>query len=1526
MHKIELEMEMEKHKLNLQAEHDKMELEIKKQIEELRIKAEMDLKVEEIKLANGVKDDSTKQDTRSHSNPHTRIRVPQFRENVDDLEVWLERWELVCTMENLDKKYWATKLTEFLSGDSLKVVFSMNLDDRKCYERVKEALLLRFNYTTEGLRRRFGDYIPDKKQSFLEYSSNLQRLFNRWVKSSGIEESYTALRDLIITSKILDTVDSALYSHIIELKPTSLEALISSSINFCEAHPSMPVAKAQTTPLASACSHSVLSEDRNKNSNHKTNAGFKNNNFKGKNKFMTNKQAFENANVAKPPHQGNSFAHKPMFQKNRQNFSFNRQRKPWYGNNNFYRGNNFQGSNYRGNNYRGNHYQGNWNVNHRNGHEGNQYNSRTYSYQNHGSQSANSADISQDQNSINNASLVKTVTNESCEVCRSLYDKDSVTMLQCGHKLPTASLATNSQGNLKLDKGFVNNKPVTLLRDSGSTVLGVAQKLIDEKDISDKTIKCITFGGTVELFKLAVVHIDTPYLSGFFGAVILPAPVCDLVLGNLPDIKSPTEEEMQKWYKQHNLPIRNNYPTTDVTTRHEGRREIGKYLHKPQKQDVTLQLEQSPKPPMKNTLASEQEADASLKNCLLKVNKPSTKCKKGEVSFIKTKDIVCRLYKTDGHILKQIVLPEKYREETLRLSHDIPLSAHLAAKKTIDRVKRHFFWPGMTKQIREYCKTCQICQKMAKKGHTTKAPLQPGFLTCTPFERVSIDLVGPLPVTSKKGNRYILTLIDFATRWPEAVALSKIDSESICEALLELFARFGFPDTILSDNGPQFISGLTEQVAKTLGIKQKFCSIYHPSANGLCEKFNGVLKTLLGKITNDHPEDWDMFIQPALFALREVTQENTGFSPFELMFGCQPRGALDLYKDLILEKKETAEMKDAYSYVLELRERIITSCILAKEALERSGEKQRTLFNKKARLRKLKPNDKVLVLLPEKNNKLIISWKGPYKVVKQISLVDYLVNVNDKLKVFHINMLKSFYERPAFLESIISDVMEIDEQSSSTAVISLPDNTNKDEDIQNTIHFPSLKQKESFQDVTVSDKLSDVQKDKVKEILKDYHQVFSDIPGRTGLIEYKIVLNSSVPVRTKPYPIPFHFRKSVEEEIKEMLKMDIIEESDSEYCSPLIVVRKKDESLRLCIDFRRLNSITRVDPVPMPNTEDLLSRVADAKFFTKLDLTKGYYQVPMSKESRKYTAFATSDGLYHFKALPFGLSNAPSTFVRLMRHIFKGHKNLLHYYDDILIYSTTFEEHTSSLISVLESLRRNGLTAKPSKTEVAFDKLIFLGHRVGGGVLEPDQNNITKILSIQTPKTRKQVRQLVGLINYYHQFIKGFSELIRPLTELLKGKTNKKIIWDKRHGKVLETIKQLFSQSPILLAPDLNKPFTLSTDCSAFAIGYCLQQEKQGILHPVSYGSRRLTDSERRLSTIERELLAMAVGIVKNSKFLMGTPFLVQVDHKPIAYLQTKQVSNPKILRWLLQLQEFEFTVQAIPGAKNHIADMLSRF
>ena len=485
------------------------------------------------------------------------------------------------------------------------------------------------------------------------------------------------------------------------------------------------------------------------------------------------------------------------------------------------------------------------------------------------------------------------------------------------------------------------------------------------------------------------------------------------------------------------------------------------------------------------------------------------------------------------------------------------------------------------------------------------------------------------------------------------------------------------------------------------------------------------------------------------------------------------------------------------------------------------------------------------------------------------------------------------------------------------------DCTNDDGSIE--IHLPAIEKCEGVSDVEIDPNLEEERREEISSLLQDFTDVLTDIPGKTDLIEYGIRLTTEEPVRSKPYPVPHAKKETIQQEVEMMLRMGVIEMSSSPYASPVVLVGKKDGKNRFCVDYRRLNRVTVADNEPIPNIEELMTEIGDAKFFTKVDLSKGYWQIPVTEKDREKTAFVTQEGQYQFRVLPFGLVNAPAVFTRMMRKLLQGLPHVLHYIDDILIFSSSWEDHVADVKRVFQRLREANLTARPTKCHLACASVEFLGHMVGQGRMEPTTDKIEKVMSASRPTTKKEVRSFLGLVGYYRKFIPNMSAIATPLSDLTKKNAPTKVKWEERHEIAFRTLQQRLSNYPVLRLPDHDREFILRTDASDIGLGATLMQEYDEQYFPVCFASRKLLERERVYPIVERECLALAWAVKKFAFYLLGRPFILQTDHYPLASLGQARMKNPRVLRWALALQAFQYKVQVIKGSENLGADFMSR-
>ncbi|XP_064475154.1 uncharacterized protein LOC135389103 [Ornithodoros turicata] len=849
-----------------------------------------------------------------------------------------------------------------------------------------------------------------------------------------------------------------------------------------------------------------------------------------------------------------------------------------------------------------------------------------------------------------------------------------------------------------------------------------------------------------------------------------------------------------------------------------------------------------------------------------------------EKGYVELKDGQKREFSKETGVLElQLVVPKRYRVAVLQLAHEGLLAGHLGCRKTEERILTSFYWPGVVSDVKKFVKSCAICQRTTPKGKTRKVPLEKVPVIGTPFHRVAIDIVGPLFPRTQGGNRCILTMVDYATRHPDAVALPSIETERVAEALVSMFSRVGIPREILSDRGSSFTSEVMKEVSRLLSVKQLHTTPYHPMANGLVEKFNGTLKSMLKKTCQERPKDWDRYLEALLFAYREVPQESLGFSPFELF--------------------------TSWNYGTE-------TCKLAHEELQRAGARYKKFYDKSSKKRELQPGDNVLILLPTDHNKLLMQWKGPFEVLAKKSEVDYEIGLDSGGKLFHINLLKKYEERDTEEENSVDE---------NVCVV-----VTAEEEENETLHLLPTDRTET-NDVKIGPTLTPKQRVGIQHLLSEFPAIFSDIPGKTNLTECDFGSTTNNPVNTKQYPLPFAVRETIEEEVQNMLRLGIIEKSNSPYNSPVLVVRKQDGTHRLCVDFRRLNDVLIFDCEAVPRADELLATVGNRTYFSKLDFTKGYWQIPLSEAAKPKTAFSTSTGLYQFCFMPFGLKTAPAAFTKLMRKLLSDIDGVVHYYDDVLVATATWHEHLAVLRQVFQRVQSAGLTVKPTKCELGSEAVDFLGHRIGNGVIAPLTKTLEKIQNVNRLQTKRQVRSFLGLAGYYRNFIPRYSEFAAPLSDLTKkGKPNK-VTWETQHESAFQELKKHLSRAPVLRLPDFEKEFVLCTDASDRSIGDVLQQEHDGVLQPVSYASRKLLPREAAYVAIEREGLALLWGVQTFTTYLYGKPFTIQTDHEPLLYINKQRHLNNSVLRWSLQLQEYSFRVQYVKGSENRVADYSSR-
>ena len=468
-----------------------------------------------------------------------------------------------------------------------------------------------------------------------------------------------------------------------------------------------------------------------------------------------------------------------------------------------------------------------------------------------------------------------------------------------------------------------------------------------------------------------------------------------------------------------------------------------------------------------------------------------------------------------------------------------------------------------------------------------------------------------------------------------------------------------------------------------------------------------------------------------------------------------------------------------------------------------------------------------------------------------------------------------------------------------------------------------------WETVEGNDTMGELDKNKLYHLLVAYRDVFAADKtdfGRTNQIQHQIETGGASPVRQRSRRIAPTQREETTKMLQDMLNKQIIQPSTSPWASPIVLVRKKDGTLRFCVDYRKLNALTRKDAYPLPRIDDALDTLAGSKWFTTLDLISGYWQVEMSDDDREKTAFCTPDGLFEFNVMPFGLCNAPATFQRLMDAVLAGLQwsSCLVYLDDVIIPGKDFEDHLQNIRVVLERLRQAGLKLHPTKCHFGKKQVTFLGHIVSEDGVATDPQKISKVASWPVPISQHKVRQFLGLASYYRKFIKGFATVAKPLHRLTEKTAVFK--WTTDCQVAFEKLRQQLVSPPILAFPDYQKPFILDTDASNLGIGAVLSQvQDDGQERVIAYGSRVLSKAERRYCVTRRELLAVVYFLQHFRPYLLGRHFTLRTDHGSLTWLRNFKEPEGQLARWLEKLQEYDFTIVHRPGQRHSNADALSR-
>ena len=669
--------------------------------------------------------------------------------------------------------------------------------------------------------------------------------------------------------------------------------------------------------------------------------------------------------------------------------------------------------------------------------------------------------------------------------------------------------------------------------------------------------------------------------------------------------------------------------------------------------------------------------------------------------------------------------------------------------------------------------------------------------------------------------------------------------QDIIKCLTELFCRNGFPEKVTSDNGPQFSSKLFKKWLKQKGIAHSKAISYHPQGNGMVERLHRTLGVVLLK-TTEAKGTWAKVLPLALYFLRCSPSTSTGISPFLLTHGWEPRTPLKvLYQSWVQADLGGIDLAD---WVLENQERVEVARDIATSTAMQALEKRAEVWNNKAIDREFLVGDSVWVQRPGLDLKLRESWVGPGTVVKRNSKVSYSIQTEERLiPTVHIQQLKA-----AHSHENVKRVTSILEQDSSN------------DEITDRFAEAHIQEQE----------LAGNQQTELQMVLNKYKGVLDKEPGLTDLVRFGIDTGDEKPIYQRPCGIPVAMRDKVDRELDWLIERGFIRPSSSPWASPMVTVKKPDGSARLCVDFRKINGLTRQTPFYMPRVEEVIEGVGQAGFISKLDLSKGYYQVQLDKESIQKTAFTSHRGVYEFTRMPFGVKNAPAYFQELVNKVLAEQRQwATAYMDDVVVYSKTWEDHLNHIESVLKALQKAGLMANPAKCKWGGKAIEFLGHWIGDGSMSIPKHKIEAMLRYKRPQTKKGLSAFIGSVSFYRRYLAQFADYTAVLTPMTSKRAPQRLEWTSEGECAFQSILDFFCSTSILCVPMHDDIVSVVTDPSGRGIGGVLQVRRQDEWRPAAYFSRQLRGVVQRYSVTELEALALVDTRTHFGNYLYGRTF-----------------------------------------------------
>ena len=1505
------------------------------------------------------------------------LNLGMFSNRVEDLEPFITRFENVAKAYQLPDRLYAVEFSKTLSAESLQVYETLSSESRLDYNKVIEAMKRRFGITLSSYRKRFlnAKVLPNELQS--DFVARIQKLFVNWLKAAGYEQTFEDVFEHVVLDRYLASQEKDLKIYLKEKGKLKLPELAQLAQCYLDARES------EYRPNDRGQGNSEVSKHKKFESKHKPE-------FKSP-KFDSNKSTPNDVDETKGGTYSKSKSPVTCFtcgKVGHKSFDCDKRKSQPLGDrtakktaacqlmisdetlNQVKPDVEAKGPN-----------NSSWPT----VAVASQKNDLVYladlRYPLRGKCKIEGKTVKFLRDTGSSVSILK-----SCYLTPENYTGSTTTVLladRCVRHLPNAVIQAKLPGFEGPLKVCVMDDPVSDLiigndlysndcqsdnekEDDfdGDDESGVAsQTLIFENSKHQSPQITTGVNRNVDMESKTVRDRSPSHVR-----LVSRVSTDDLEMGETdadPIVKSVSaNDETDKLHKSGSEEL--STPTIVVARDSETVSQVSDFATSAVQTRQQVRQETKSKRPLKVTVVDElnissdefrtlQETDDKLQRYWELAKSPPSDRDNRPNQFVIKHGLLYRIYKPNPHVdaMNQLVVPNCLEQKVISYAHDTALSGHGSQASTYRKLTAVFYIPGASGKCRDYVKSCLLCQKGGNRNVHGKAPLMSMPQISEPFHTVYVDLVGEIHPASADGHRYILCATDACTHFPFAIPLKKTDSVTIAEAMLSQFNIFGHPRHIICDNAANLTSDIIKEIYHVYGMNIKQIPVYRPQANSVQERSHSEIKRILRKLCVEQPRQWHRYIDPLMFAIR-TTENSNGFTPFELLFGRKPYTHLNVLRDLWTGHDSDPEVKTTYQYVLDLRNRIEETCEMAHKEIAKTHLKNKRYFDKYAKLRELKAGDQVLVLSPKPKNKLEFIWKGPAEVIERRGVVNYRIKFKSGTeRTYHINMLKPFVSRepPDNLtsplvneisdngdhvsESSDDDETEVDQDGISAAVMGLVEcsEDEDDDDLQcktetSQMELYNTDQTETWEDVQINPDLSENEKQQLIELIKEFQDIFSDVPTQTHLVTHKIRLKSDEPVYSRPYKIPVHMMERVDKEIDLMLKQKIIERCVSNYASPMVIVKKRNsDQLRLCIDYSKLNALCIPDPMPQPEPEDILAKLGNAQVFSTFDASKGFYAIPMDPDSMDYTSFVTPRDTYRFRVMPFGCSTSPATYNRMVRTMLQNAKNLDSFVDDIIAYTANdFDLHIQSLRDLFTRVRNANIKLKPSKARVGYREIQFLGFVVSQGKIRPTQESIDKILNAPVPRTKKGVRSLCGCINWLRRYIPRAAKLLKPLSDLTVKNASEIVKWGAEHDAALQQVKEILTTKPVLSLYDVSKPHVLQTDASSeFIGGVLLQLEDDCQLHPIMYASRKCLDRESRYDIQNKEMLAIVWCCRRFYKYLYGSHFTIQTDCQALTMLNGRLSNNARVVRWQLEMQAYDYRVEIIKGRDNQCADFLSR-